>query len=68
MENNKFLDILENCEVESTYVDCGQGDLLRVIGVSYNPNGKSLRLKIDKRDLVWIKMDVKHPIKLTSSD
>lgn len=67
MENNKYLDILENCEVEASYVDCGQGDLLRVTGISYNQNGKSLRIHIDKRDLDWVKMDVLHPIKLTSS-
>ena len=64
----KLKNILENLKIDSIYVDCGQGDILKVTDVSYNLNGESLRLKIDKRDLDWIKMDVKHPIKLIGSN
>ena len=59
-----LLGILNSEDVEYIYIDCGQGDKLRVTDIGYDKNGKSLQLKIDKRDLAWIMMDVKHPIKL----
>ena len=61
-----LLGILNSEDVEYIYIDCGQGDKLRVTEIGYDKNGKSLQLKIDKRDLAWIMMDVKHPIKLIS--
>lgn len=64
---NKLLKILENNEVDSLFVDCGQGDKFMVTGIDFNENGKSIQLKIDKRSLRWIKMDVLHPIKLSNS-
>ena len=48
------------------FVDFGQGDKFMSEGFDYDDDTNTLVIKVNKASLGWVKMDVMHPITLSS--
>ena len=64
----KLKKILAKEKVKDLIVYCGQGDKFLVRGLQYSKADNSVVLKLDPKSMIWIRMDERHPIKLTTEN